>query len=183
MSVPRELESPGCGPGPGSLSTQTAPGAWCCPCPVHAPHPGLRVGLGLCSRRAVHSSPCFQTLRCPPACWSFRSKLRHGWMSGENLMIMRIQRTAPEAIGETEATQLGKDGKCWGDLSRRFFHRCRVPFFLYNKQDSQHSGSCSREGRATGSGGGSLSPSQKDPETGLGRRCICANFLTHLFKK
>lgn len=69
-------------------------------------------------------------------------------------MIMRIQRTAPEAIGETEATQLGKDGKCWGDPSRRFFHRCRVPFFLYNKQDSQHSGSCSREGRATGSGGG-----------------------------
>lgn len=112
----------GVAPGPGSLSTQAAPGAWCCPCPVHAPHPGLRVGLGLCSKRAVHSSLCFQTLCCPPACWSFRSKLRHGWMSGEKLMIMRIQRTAPETIGETEATRLGKDGRCWGDPSRRFFH-------------------------------------------------------------
>lgn len=100
-------------------------------------------------------------------------------------MIMRIQRTAPEAIGETEATQLGKDGKCWGDPSRRFFHRCRVPFFLYNKQDiaSIQGAVPERDVPQEVGGGGSLSPSQKDPETGLGRRCICANFLTHLFKK
>lgn len=98
-------------------------------------------------------------------------------------MIMRIQRTAPEAIGETEATQLGKDGKCWGDPSRRFFHRCRVPFFLYNKQDSQHSGSCSREGRATGSGGGVSVTVSERPRNRSGKEMHMCKFFDSLIQE
>ena len=81
------MENPGCGPRPWVTEHTGSSQTSRCPRPVHAPHPGLRVGLGLCSNRPEHSSPCFQTLRCPPACWSFRSKLRHGWMSEEKLII------------------------------------------------------------------------------------------------
>ena len=56
--------------------------------------------------------------------------------SNSQLIIKRIQKTAPETIRETEATWLGKDSRCWGDPSRRFFHWCGVPFYLYNKQDT-----------------------------------------------
>ena len=88
MSVhPAGMENPGCGPRPWVTEHTGSSQTSRCPRPVHAPHPGLRVGLGLCSNRPEHSSPCFQTLRCPPACWSFRSKLRHGWMSEEKLII------------------------------------------------------------------------------------------------
>lgn len=104
-------------------------------------------------------------------------------------MIMRIQRTAPETIGETEATRLGKRRQVLG-THKEVLPLMQGPFLsLYNKQDIASIQGAVPEGRATGSGGGggevALSPSQKakDPETGLGRRCICANFLTHLFKK
>lgn len=62
----------GWAPGPGSLEHTGSSWGLVLSLPCPRPHPGLRVGLGLCSKRAVHSSLCFQTFCCPPACWSFR---------------------------------------------------------------------------------------------------------------
>lgn len=195
LQVGRDRECPShgnwtapCGPQALGLGTQAAPGAPRCPRPVHAPPPGLRVGLGLCSKRAARSSPCFQTLRCPPAWWTFRSKLRRGWMPGEKLIIKRIQRRAPEPIGRLRPRGRGKTAGAGGPAKEVLPLR-RGAFLSAQQEDTASVQGAVPErdvpqesGRAGGGRGEALSPSQKDPETGLGRRYTCTTVFTHLFK-
>ena len=101
-------------------------------------------------------------------------------MSGEKLITKRIQRRAPETVRETAATRQVLGGPVKEVLPLR-----QGAFLSAQQEDiaSIQRAVPERDVPQEGWGGGALSPSQKDPETGLGRRYTCTIFFTHLFKK
>ena len=100
-------------------------------------------------------------------------------MSGEKLITNRIQRRAPETVRETAATRQVLGGPVKEVLPLR-----QGAFLSAQQEDiaSIQRAVPERDVPQEG-GGGALSPFQKDPETGLGRRYTCTIFFTHLFKK
>lgn len=74
-------------------------------------------------------------------------------MSVEQQFLKRVQRRAIKTIGETEATQPGKEGGCWGLVSVVLPQKMGSPFLSAQQaRCSQHSRNFSREERAAGVG-------------------------------
>ena len=149
----RSCEAPGGASRPRAHGQRPGPCsalAVCCPVYDDLP-PGLRLGLGLCSKGAARSSRRFQTLgRCSSARRALRrnSGLTGRAGSGQKHNLKSAPRGAPETSGKPRPHDAGKKAGA-GELAKEALPQRRTLSFRAARRHNQHPW----EGSEAGAGG------------------------------